>query len=288
MQRYLLFLFLILVPIFLHAEDVSLAWDASITPTVTGYKVYIGPSTRTYNSPIIIGNQTTYTVTGLTNGTYFFTVSAFDDNGNESDYSNEVSQIIGSADVTPPVLSGIGVSNVTFSSAHIQWMSDENATGKVYYGKTIDCSDGVLTNSNLTATHSFDITNLVSDTNYCVKVESVDVANNKTTSNVFAFLTSTSPSAVLQITSMSASKNWYGVVCLATTSVKASAIFKYSKIQSNSGWTTVIATPTVTKTQHRVVLYFDTTGETEYYNYTWLVTDSNNITVTGQGTFRVR
>jgi hypothetical protein len=81
----------------LIAADVSLAWDASVTPEVVGYKVYYGNSPGVYGTSISIGNQTTYTVTGLTSGTYYFAVSALDGSGNESDFSNEVSQIIGSS-----------------------------------------------------------------------------------------------------------------------------------------------------------------------------------------------
>ena len=77
------------------AADVSLAWDASVSPNITGYKVYVGTSSGNYGTPITIGNQTTYTVTGLTPGTYYFAVTAFDTNGDESGFSNEVSQTIG-------------------------------------------------------------------------------------------------------------------------------------------------------------------------------------------------
>jgi hypothetical protein len=91
----LLFLLCSLSSVF--AADVSLAWDASVTPNITGYKVYFGNGSRAYGAPITIGNQTTYTVTGLASGNYYFAVTAFDAEGNESDFSNEVSQAIGSS-----------------------------------------------------------------------------------------------------------------------------------------------------------------------------------------------
>jgi hypothetical protein len=76
------------------AADVSLAWNSSISPNISGYKVYVGHVSRTYNSSITIGNQTTYTVAGLGAGTWYFAVTALDINGNESDFSNEVSTTI--------------------------------------------------------------------------------------------------------------------------------------------------------------------------------------------------
>ena len=90
-------LFLICSTTQLFPADISLAWDASVTPGVVGYKVYYGNASRTYITNIPIGTQTAYTVTGLANGTYYFAVTAFDAAGNESDFSNEVSQVIGSS-----------------------------------------------------------------------------------------------------------------------------------------------------------------------------------------------
>jgi hypothetical protein len=92
-------LFLLFTSSQLMATDVSLAWDASVTPEVTGYKVYYGNSSGTYGTPITIGNLTTYTITDLAAGTYYFAVTAIDAQGNESAFSNEVSQIVGSSAV---------------------------------------------------------------------------------------------------------------------------------------------------------------------------------------------
>lgn len=78
-------------------------WDASITPTVVGYKVYVGNASRVYNTPIVIGNITSFVVSNLVAGTYFFAVTAFDASGNESDYSNEVSTTITSNTTLQPV-----------------------------------------------------------------------------------------------------------------------------------------------------------------------------------------
>lgn len=57
-----------------QAAQVQLAWEAPATNTdgtpltVAGYKLYYGQSSGTYSSVLDIGNQTTYTVTGLTAG----------------------------------------------------------------------------------------------------------------------------------------------------------------------------------------------------------------------------
>lgn len=80
------------------AANVRLRWDASVSPGVTGYKVYFGTVSGTYGTPVKIGNVTDYVVTGLADGTWYFAVTATDDNGNESGFSNEVSKIIKTID----------------------------------------------------------------------------------------------------------------------------------------------------------------------------------------------
>jgi hypothetical protein len=76
----------------------TLDWDAVTANNFSGYRVYYGTAPGTYNQApgagINVGNVLTYTVTGLTSGTYYFAVTAFDSSNNESDYSNEVSKII--------------------------------------------------------------------------------------------------------------------------------------------------------------------------------------------------
>lgn len=86
------------IPVF--AGDVSLAWDPSVSEDVAGYKIYYGNSSGSYDSFRTVTNQTSYTVTGLSSGTYYFAVTAFDSAGNESGYSNEVSAVVGGSSLT--------------------------------------------------------------------------------------------------------------------------------------------------------------------------------------------
>ena len=72
------------------AADVTLAWDANTETDLAGYKVYYGTVPGVYGAPITIGKITTYTVTGLAPGTYYFVVTAYTGTGLESGFSNEV------------------------------------------------------------------------------------------------------------------------------------------------------------------------------------------------------
>jgi hypothetical protein len=76
----------------------TLTWEANTEPDLAGYKVYVGTSSGKYDfpgSPFKVGKVTTYTVTNLEpNTTYFFAISAYNDNGKESPLSDEVSKRI--------------------------------------------------------------------------------------------------------------------------------------------------------------------------------------------------
>lgn len=75
----------------------NLSWVAPTSTSgtsVAGYKVYYGTASKTYTSTINAGTATSYTVSNLPPGTYYFVVTAYDASGNESTYSNEATKTI--------------------------------------------------------------------------------------------------------------------------------------------------------------------------------------------------
>jgi hypothetical protein len=84
------------------AADITLAWEPSTSPNILGYELYIGNASKTYNTSLMLANQTTCTVTGIGNGTWFFAVKAFDVAGNESKFSNEVKVVVPAGTKGPP------------------------------------------------------------------------------------------------------------------------------------------------------------------------------------------
>jgi hypothetical protein len=92
-----------------YAASVTLEWDANTESDLVGYKLhyktgcsgapYDGTGATEGDSPIDVGNVTRFTLHGLDDDqTYFFTVSAYDDQERESLYSNEVAT---GSEVTP-------------------------------------------------------------------------------------------------------------------------------------------------------------------------------------------
>jgi hypothetical protein len=109
-----------------------LGWDAVTTNSdgtpctdLAGYKIYYGtvsrgaatsPAQFAYQQSVSVGNVLGYTVTGLADGTWYFSVTAFDTLGNESNFSNEVHKII---DTTIPTIAVSGPSAAMTASGPI-------------------------------------------------------------------------------------------------------------------------------------------------------------------------
>jgi len=73
--------------------EVKLAWDANTEPDLAGYFIYYGFATGEYDYVVDVGDQTTFTLSGLEDGhTYYFAVTAYDTEDLESDISNEVAK----------------------------------------------------------------------------------------------------------------------------------------------------------------------------------------------------
>jgi Fibronectin type III domain len=88
------------------ASQVHLAWDAPDAPaTPAGYLLHIWQEPTEDPQSVDVGLQTTHTRSDLEDGaTYVFAVTAYDAEGNESDYSNmvTVTMPVGPTLVSPP------------------------------------------------------------------------------------------------------------------------------------------------------------------------------------------
>lgn len=80
----------------LSATDrLLVGWSPSSTIRVTGYRIYLGPATHSYNQVLDAGPVTSYTVSAVQPGqTYFVVVRAYDAHGALSDPSAEVSLLM--------------------------------------------------------------------------------------------------------------------------------------------------------------------------------------------------
>lgn len=91
----LLFFFSVFSISISFAADIWIIWDPNNEPDIAGYKVYFGKKSRVYENSINVGNVTSYNLRNLNLDTiYFFAVTAYDTNGLESDYSEEIGVMI--------------------------------------------------------------------------------------------------------------------------------------------------------------------------------------------------
>ncbi len=82
-----------------QTASATLAWSASSNASIAGYRVYHGVASGAYLQPkgsgIAAGRVDAFVVTGLAADTrHYFAVTAFDAQGNESDYSAEASKVV--------------------------------------------------------------------------------------------------------------------------------------------------------------------------------------------------
>jgi len=85
------------------AQQVTLAWDASASTNVAGYRLYYGTNTRSYQFVTNSGLALTQSVALPRRGRWFIAATAYDTNGLESDFNNEVSW---ESKPVPPVITG--------------------------------------------------------------------------------------------------------------------------------------------------------------------------------------
>jgi hypothetical protein len=85
------------------AQQLTLAWDASASTNVAGYRLYYGTNTRSYQFVTNTGLILTQAVVLPHRGRWFFAATAYDTNGLESDFSSEVSW---ESKPTAPVMTG--------------------------------------------------------------------------------------------------------------------------------------------------------------------------------------
>ncbi len=114
--------------------QIKLAWDPNTEPDMAGYRVYYGTASRTYGTPIDVGNVTTYTLNGLSQRVvYYITVTAYNMANYESAYSNEVSGQITEAVSPLTVLQGPTSGTVGTSNTYSAGGSSSNLGHSVQY-----------------------------------------------------------------------------------------------------------------------------------------------------------
>ncbi|MBI5732751.1 peptidoglycan-binding protein [Candidatus Jorgensenbacteria bacterium] len=132
-------------------------------------------------------------------------------------------------DVTAPTIYNVTVATQT-NSATIHWMTNENATSRVFYGGTAAYTVSSTFDPTLVINHAVTISGLTASTTYHFQVESKDTTGNTATSSDYVFTTTALPDTtaptisnitLTNITSSSAAIGW-------TTNESSTAKIYYS------------------------------------------------------------
>jgi len=98
------------------AAHLDLAWHPNTEPDLAGYRVYYGTASGDYTDYVDIEGSTSVRIGDLMDDTeYFVALTAYDIDGNESDFSAEVSAFAAAGDDPGPSESQSG-SGLTFDS----------------------------------------------------------------------------------------------------------------------------------------------------------------------------
>ena len=185
------------------AGSVTISWNANAESDLAGYRIYYGASSGNYSNVVTVGNATAYTFNSLNGGaTYYFVVAAYDDSGNESGYSAEVSATV--IDTTPPLITAVAAKNITTSGASITWSTDEAADSQVDYGVDANYGNTSTLNPQRVTTHTIILSGLNVNTTYHYRVNSRDAAGLLATSGDFTFTTLAPDATPPQISNLAA------------------------------------------------------------------------------------
>ncbi len=123
------------------------------------------------------------TLTGLSSDTtYYFRVYSRDRAGNQGKLLDH-SFTTGGPDVTTPQIFAPTVTGITQTTATIMWLTDEDASGKVYYGTTTPLNTGAAStqttfSGTLEMFHTMTLAGLAPGTTYYYILESADTRGN--------------------------------------------------------------------------------------------------------------
>lgn len=94
------------------------------------------------------------------------------------------------ADTTPPVISNVRITNITTTTATVLWDTNELGSSQIEFCRTVTrCGINTTLDSQLTLSHSTNLSGLLANTTYYVWAKSRDGAGNLGTLGYFLFRT---------------------------------------------------------------------------------------------------
>ncbi|RJR12504.1 hypothetical protein C4585_03690, partial [Candidatus Parcubacteria bacterium] len=192
------------------------------------------------------------------------------------------------SDTVPPVISAIQ-STATHQSATVTWITNESATGKVYYGTTTPLNLGsanTVSHSSLQTGHSLFLSGLTASTTHYFVVESKDHKGNTATSSQQSFTTGATPDTTAPtITAVSVSNVGTSTATITwTTNENANSKVYYSTVTPLNTGTASTKTDSAFVTSHSLTLTGLTPGVAHYFKVE-SKDAANNTTLSSETSF---
>ncbi|MDO8806151.1 MAG: fibronectin type III domain-containing protein, partial [Elusimicrobiota bacterium] len=172
----------------------AISWT---TDEASDSQVEYGLSTSYTNSTTLnISMVTSHSagLSGLTGSTtYHYRVRSKDAALNQGASGDHTFTTSAAPDITAPVITGVGSSNITNAAAAISWTTDEASDSQVEYGTSLSYGNSTALNASMVTSHSAGLSGLAASTLYYYRVRSKDAALNTGTSGDYTFTTSAAP-----------------------------------------------------------------------------------------------
>ncbi len=253
------------------ASTVTVSWN---TDESADSKVTLSATSGAFADSALLFTESSYVtshsmeVTGLSpSTTYYFIVTSGDASGNTAT-SSEYTFF---TEVLPlPVISGVGSSSVSTSTATIQWTTDIGADSRVRYATV----SGNATTSGLTEFESAQVTShsvllgslATGTTYYFIVISNADGRTATSTEYSFTTLATTSSSTILTISSVGTSGvSTSSATILWTTNIAANSVVKYATTSGNASTSGLIASNGSLVTSHSMNLTGLLASTTYYY-----------------------
>lgn len=182
----------------ISTTSASVAWQTNEAATS---KIYFGTTTpvNLSTASTVVNNSLvtnrTLNLTGLiASTTYYYVVESRDAANNTATTSTQsfTTAALPPADTTAPVISSIGLSNISSTTAMVSWMTNEPATSSIYYATStpVNLSAALsVSNVSLLTNHILNLAGLTASITYYYVLESKDAANNTATTSTQSFVT---------------------------------------------------------------------------------------------------
>ena len=184
------------------ASDVTLAWDPDPSPSIVGYRLHSGTSSRVYTQVTELGNATSTLVSNLTDGkTYFFVVTAYNNGSVESSPSNEISYTSGvastptptpTATATPAAPTNLSAIAVSSNRINLSWADNSTNESGFKVERSTNGTTFVQVSTVGAGVTAYANTGLAASTKYYYRIRAYNSAGNSSYSNTTTATTTSS------------------------------------------------------------------------------------------------